>query len=608
MRMRFRPVRCCGTRSRPPRRAGRRCRGRALKVLGTSRNVCWKPWNKRSAMETTWRRSASRSGGGDCCRGPGNSWPTGSRSRSAAAPSTCCSRWSRRKANWSAKIAALLQRVCGPAPSSRRTISRCRFRLCAGCSATARSGSSPPSPAAATVSRASSLRPAPPSRGKAPDAASPDRRAENVPVSPLASGRPVLVVLPFADMTGDTGAGVFRRRHHRGPDHRPLAPPPVFRHRPQLGLLLQGPRHGRAAGRAGTRGLATRSRAASARRVARVRITAQLERGRDGAAHLGQAVRRRGRAMSSGCRTGSPPRWPARSSPSGARGRNRAHPHQAHREPRRPTTCTCAPCPHRYTTRADNDEALRLLRRALQLDPGLSAAKGALAGQLVLRVTQGWAGEGDVEEGARCAREVVDAGGADDPTGARLGGARARLPRPGATKAGWRPPTGPCGSRPNSGVALYLGAWSRLYVGDWRTAVAWDRARGAAQPRGSEHVLLRRRPRGGLCSWASATRRRWSGRRRAAHDRPEYLVAHRLLAASLALLGRLDEARAAIPDLLAVAPATPWRRRRRTPPSAARRGSVTSTGCGAPGCPNSGSERRHRPAWGRSGDEGSRRP
>jgi hypothetical protein len=31
--------------------------------------------------------------------------------------------------------------------------------------------------------------------------------------------------------------------------------------------------------------------------------------------------------------------------------------------------------------------------------------------------------------------------------------------------------------------------------------------------------------------------------RRAAHDQPRYLVAHRLLAANLALLGRLDEAR-----------------------------------------------------------------
>lgn len=31
-------------------------------------------------------------------------------------------------------------------------------------------------------------------------------------------------------------------------------------------------------------------------------------------------------------------------------------------------------------------------------------------------------------------------------------------------------------------------------------------------------------------------------------------------------------------------PAAPWRRRRRTPPSAARLGSAISTGCGAPGC------------------------
>lgn len=42
--------------------------------------------------------------------------------------------------------------------------------------------------------------------------------------------------------------------------------------------------------------------------------------------------------------------------------------------------------------------------------------------------------------------------------------------------------------------------------------------------------------------------------RRAIRDRPNYLVAHRLLAASLTQLGRVEEARAGIPALLAVAP------------------------------------------------------
>jgi Flp pilus assembly protein TadD len=41
---------------------------------------------------------------------------------------------------------------------------------------------------------------------------------------------------------------------------------------------------------------------------------------------------------------------------------------------------------------------------------------------------------------------------------------------------------------------------------------------------------------------------------RALHGRPTYLTAHRLLAASLAQLGRLDAAHEAVRALLAVAP------------------------------------------------------
>ena len=36
------------------------------------------------------------------------------------------------------------------------------------------------------------------------------------------------------------GAGLFRRRHHRGPDHRPVEDLRRLRHRPELGLALQG--------------------------------------------------------------------------------------------------------------------------------------------------------------------------------------------------------------------------------------------------------------------------------------------------------------------------------------------------------------------------------
>ena len=109
------------------------------------------------------------------------------------------------------------------------------------------------------------------------------------------------------------GAGVLRRRRHRGPDHRAVAPALVLRDLPQLRLHLQGPRGGRAPGRA----------------RARRRLRARGQRpqgGRPGADHARSSARRRPGGMSgpsastatsptsSTCRTASPRRWPARSS------------------------------------------------------------------------------------------------------------------------------------------------------------------------------------------------------------------------------------------------------------------------------------------------------
>jgi TolB-like protein len=79
--------------------------------------------------------------------------------------------------------------------------------------------------------------------------------------------------------------------------------------------------------------------------------------------------------------------------------------------------------PHRwFGTRKASGEALRLLRRALALDRGFAAAMGALAGLVVIRVSQGWAEEGEAEEGLRCARDLVERGGADNPSALAWGG------------------------------------------------------------------------------------------------------------------------------------------------------------------------------------------
>jgi TolB-like protein len=208
--------------------------------------------------------------------------------------------------------------------------------------------------------------------------------------------------------------------------------------------------------------------------------------------------------------------------------------------------------PHRHATREGNDEALRLLRRAITLGPGFAAAKGALAGQVVLRVTQGWAEEGDIEEAARLARELTEAGAVDDPTA--LAWAAHAITFLGRDYEGGLAASNRARRlAPNSGPVLYLGAWSHLYLGDWQTAVAWTERAMRLSPvdpgmayftaaLGAAHFVGERYEE--AAAWV----------RCAIHDHPGYLVAHRLLAASLAQLGRLEEARAAIPALLAVAP------------------------------------------------------
>ena len=106
---------------------------------------------------------------------------------------------------------------------------------------------------------------------------------------------------------------------------------------------------------------------------------------------------------------------------------------------------------------------------------------------------------------------------------------------------------------PNSGQVLFLGAWNQLYMDDGRTAVAQtERARrlSPVDPAmflftaafGAAHFAGEQYEDAAACM------------RQAIRDRPGYLVAHRLLTASLARLGRPEGAHAAIPCLLAAAP------------------------------------------------------
>ena len=207
--------------------------------------------------------------------------------------------------------------------------------------------------------------------------------------------------------------------------------------------------------------------------------------------------------------------------------------------------------PHRYTTRAANDEALLLLRRAVMLDPGFMAAQGALAELHTVRFNQGWAGPGDVEEAIRCARQVAD-GGEDDPN-ALAAAARTLSYLARDFEAGLGAADRALLLAPNSSAVLLANGLVRGYVGDAATALALvERAR----------QLSPVDPCGFYFSTAACLAHFVSGQfedaaacaRRAIRERPTYLAAHRFLATSLAQLGRLEEAKEALGGLLALSP------------------------------------------------------
>jgi adenylate cyclase len=208
--------------------------------------------------------------------------------------------------------------------------------------------------------------------------------------------------------------------------------------------------------------------------------------------------------------------------------------------------------PQRFLTREGNDEALRLLRRAVALDPGFVAAKGALAGLHTIRFAQAWAEESDLAEAVRLAREVAEGGGEDDPSAlAWAAHALAYLARD--YDAGVAAADRALALAPNSAPVLLINGWVRTYVGDAETAISClGRAMRLSPVDPAKFYLFTALSLAHLVAGRHAEAADWA--RRALRDRPTYLAANRLLATNLARLGRREEAAEALRALLAVAP------------------------------------------------------
>jgi adenylate cyclase len=203
-------------------------------------------------------------------------------------------------------------------------------------------------------------------------------------------------------------------------------------------------------------------------------------------------------------------------------------------------------------TRAENDEAFRLLRQAVTLDPNYALAKALTAACVARRDVQGIPlSKRETDEGIRLAREALDAE-RDDPSVLVLAGwavsylahdneaALAALDRALVLNV-------------NSAQALTLSGWVRLYVGDPRKATEYFTRAMRLSPLDPRVSF----PIAGLAAahmMAGDYDEAVNLGRQAVREMPRNAFAHRIIAASLALLGRTEEAHAAARAHLAIAP------------------------------------------------------
>ena len=152
--------------------------------------------------------------------------------------------------------------------------------------------------------------------------------------------------------------------------------------------------------------------------------------------------------------------------------------------------------PHRFITKEGSEEALRLLRRAIAIDPGFVAAKGTLAGLHSIRLGLGWGEQGDAEEATRLARETVEDAEEDAPSALACAGfALAAIARDYET--GGRGRAARARARAQFRVRASGGRLERRPRRRRHGRGAASRAGDAAEPSRSHDVLLHRRTR--LC-------------------------------------------------------------------------------------------------------------
>jgi adenylate cyclase len=207
----------------------------------------------------------------------------------------------------------------------------------------------------------------------------------------------------------------------------------------------------------------------------------------------------------------------------------------------------------REMTREGNEEALAHIERALRLDPGFAVAAGLGAWAYTVRVAQNWRAdpEAETKRGIELGRAAI-AKGPDDPEALAMGG-HAIAFFGGEFEEGLSAIERAIGLNPNSVIALANAGWVKCFLGRAGEAVGdFERA-----VRLSPRDITSFRVQAGLTfayllleEFEQAVT--WG--RRALEGNPDFTPTYRALAAALAHLGRMDEARAVAKRLLDLMP------------------------------------------------------
>ncbi len=205
-------------------------------------------------------------------------------------------------------------------------------------------------------------------------------------------------------------------------------------------------------------------------------------------------------------------------------------------------------------TRESNDEALRLFRRAIDLDPNFAAAHGMAAWSFVWRKVNGWISDraNELAEVERLARRAVELG--PDDVVALAGGGYALVFVVHDLDEGPAVMERALALNPNHAWTLNSSGWTKAFLGDTDTAIKYLTEAIRLSPL-DPHIF---RAHGGLAlahflagrydeaiKWAEVSLR----------ERPNFIAAMRELAAANALAGRLAEAQKAMARLRQIDPA-----------------------------------------------------